>query len=871
MPKDTQSAKPNRLIRSYLSFVKDRSWLPLLVALALATASVSIVSRIEIDPSLEALLPQDTEAQRALEELRDRIPSSSPYFLLVESPDPTLNRKLSRKILEAVSAWPDTRKAINRRDPTYFLDRRLLFLSSTDLRDLADRAEELVQWQQCDAMPGCVNLEEKPRPIDADDLRELYTNTPQVRAFLDLLGIESPPDPQPVVDRSTGSVGAESKVADGKALSGDLCSADGTVCAIHVVLDGEPFDLDYAQSVLTRTDALFASITPSPKPKGLKLAASGEYRVTPTIKRSVVADLSKVGVLSTVLLLIIVLIQFRGLRAFLFIFVPLIVCGACTLGLVALLHPVLNIISAFTLAVLAGLGIDFGVHLLTHYGQARAQEMPPLESLCHTFSSLGSSMLVAATTTGCGFASLVAARFRGFSEMGLLAAVGIALALVTYLLLFPPLVLLAHRLVPERSSPLRSLRPIRLSGKGFSLPPSSIVIVGIGLACIGVAIGTNLEFEYNFRNLRPKVVSHGIDWKRALHGTIRTAIVMMSDDRASLEKAATAIRKENLDDLTRKTPPLIITPSSFIPADQQNRLAQIRRLRDAVDKGIRHAKPEQRKKLEKWKPLLEIEEPIGEQNLPDWVYEWLRERDSRFGNFGVIYSDLAGSNALQMERLMNRIHRWQKKYPKVRFASRVALLGVVVPGLRADAPVIILLALFGLCIGTIVVSRSFRRTLLVLLPLTGALCIAIGIMVLVGLKINLYNMLIFPLAFGIGIDGAIYVVWSAQHARQHNDRRFQTASQRAVLGSTMTTLAGFGSMTISQNPGLASLGWMSIITLSMTLLINLVWLPALLKWKPSLLAPKEAQGEVPTNEPRVVVDTARNLINKCKGVQASDR
>ncbi len=822
----------DRFINSYLNLAQKRGWMILIVACILIAASVSVFSRVQIDPSIEALLPPDTPAQRALDELTARLPSSSPFYLLVESPQPALTRKLSRKILQAVSSWPDARQLVGRRDPSYFLDRRLLFLSSEDLSGLADRAEQWVEWQQCDAIPGCVNLDEKPDSIDEDDLRRLYSNTPEVRAFLDLLGIESPPDPslEPSSDK-TASADKELEAERGEALPGDLCSADGTVCAVQVILDGDPFDLDYAESVLARTDALFASITPSAKPPGLKLAASGQYQVTPTIKRTVIADLRRVTILSSILLLAIIFVQFRSLRAFVFLCIPLVVCGAGTLGLIALIHPVLNVISAFTLAVLAGLGIDFGVHLLTHYGQARALKTSPVDALKRTYRALGSSMLVAAITTGCGFGALVAARFRGFSEMGVLAAMGIALALVAYLLVFPPLVLIAHRIVPERSSPLRSLK---FSFAKFALPARAVVIGGLITACLGGVIGKDLDFEYNFRKLRPKGVSHGIDWKSALHGTIRSAIVMMSDDSDALHQAAEAIRQENMDDLTRKKPPLIITPSSFIPADQSNRLDQIKRLRNAVDEGLRHAQKENRVKLEKWRTLLDMKSPIDRDSLPKWVHEWLVERDGRFGNFAVIYSDLSGSDARQMERLSNRIEQWQRRYPEIRFASRVAMLGAVIPGLRADAPIIVVLALLGLCIATFIVSRSVRRTLLVLFPLVVAISTALGVLVLFGLKVNLYNMLIFPLAFGIGVDGAIYVIWGAQQALERGDIKHQNASRRAVFGSTITTMAGFGSMAISQNPGLASLGWMAVITLVITLIANLVWLFALLKWKPAL-------------------------------------
>ena len=49
---------------------------------------------------------------------------------------------------------------------------------------------------------------------------------------------------------------------------------------------------------------------------------------------------------------------------------------------------------------------------------------------------------------------------------------------------------------------------------------------------------------------------------------------------------------------------------------------------------------------------------------------------------------------------------------------------------------------------------------------------------------------------------------------------------RAVLGSTLTTAAGFGSMMVASNPGLASLGLLAVLALLSSLVCNLIWLPA---------------------------------------------
>jgi hypothetical protein len=71
------------------------------------------------------------------------------------------------------------------------------------------------------------------------------------------------------------------------------------------------------------------------------------------------------------------------------------------------------------------------------------------------------------------------------------------------------------------------------------------------------------------------------------------------------------------------------------------------------------------------------------------------------------------------------------------------------------------------------------------------------------------------------------VVWALEEGpAEERWVRFRTCA-RAVLGSTLTTLAAFGSIAVADHPGLASLGHLALATIALSLVANLVWLPAL--------------------------------------------
>ncbi len=851
----------DQLATAYVRFCRRFAWHIVGAALILtATLGIS-ASRVDVDARIQSLLPAGTASQLAVEELRERSTSDSPLYLLVTSSDPELNRTLQAELSRRVASWPDAVSVISQRDPAYFLARRMLYLPADQTQELAERVEWIVEWEECDAIPGCVNLDDRPRDPTRDEIRELFEALPEVEALTQVVG-EDTLFPSDSADDGRGGSGDADPAG---ARPGELCNPEGTVCAVQISLEGDPSDLAYAEGVVARAEELFDEVrslsalgSGASAPLDLRLETSGAYRNAPLTKRAVVQDLANTASLSFLLMVGVLLLQFRcrtitwllvpcgafaawaagppGLgiafvlflfagRSFALLLVPVGVATVWTLGFVGAINPTLNLISAFTLAILAGLGIDFGVHLLTFYGAEREAGKDPEAALCATLTGLGPSMAIAALTTGAAFAALMAASFRGFAEMGLLAAVGVAMALVAFVVLLPPLVLIADRIAPERG-PLSRPLPPSLTRFGLSRRfAGGVTVLGLVVAAALAVAGLTevgpppVQFEYDFSRLRPSNVGHGIDWGSAMHGTTRSAVYLISDDTEALEAAAADLRERGEAEPTSAGPALL-TPASFVPPEQAERLEAIGRLREAV------LAAEQRSAAEELTaevlPLLDVREPITPDELPAWVRAWLFEADGRFGNLAVLYTNDRGSDARQMEALANQLDAYRARYPKVRFASGVALLGEVVPSLRRDAPTIVGLALLGLALATLAFGRSVKRTLLVLSPLVIGAGLTVGAMALLDLRVNFYNLMVLPLAFGIGVDGAIYVVWAAAAGE-----RLWT-SGRAVLGSTLTTLAAFGAMGIADNPGLVSLAALAGVALGATLLSNLLWLPALL-------------------------------------------
>jgi predicted RND superfamily exporter protein len=86
---------------------------------------------------------------------------------------------------------------------------------------------------------------------------------------------------------------------------------------------------------------------------------------------------------------------------------------------------------------------------------------------------------------------------------------------------------------------------------------------------------------------------------------------------------------------------------------------------------------------------------------------------------------------------------------------------------------------------------------------------------------------VLPLVLGIGVDDGVHMV---HDFRAKAGRRYEmsASTMNAIVLTSLTTMAGFGSMLISAHRGLASLGIVMVVGVGSCLFVSLIPLPAVL-------------------------------------------
>jgi predicted RND superfamily exporter protein len=145
-----------------------------------------------------------------------------------------------------------------------------------------------------------------------------------------------------------------------------------------------------------------------------------------------------------------------------------------------------------------------------------------------------------------------------------------------------------------------------------------------------------------------------------------------------------------------------------------------------------------------------------------------------------------------------------------------------------DFIVATILAVLGVCGALFLQFREIRGVLFCAISLGMGVLWMVGIMGLLGISLNFANVVAMPMVIGIGIDDNIHLYHRFREKGKGGVISAVTFSGRAIVMTTLTTIAGFGSLTLARYGGLSSIGILSVLGVILCLLSALFVMPALL-------------------------------------------
>ncbi|HEV57126.1 MAG TPA: hypothetical protein ENN87_06460 [Phycisphaerales bacterium] len=94
---------------------------------------------------------------------------------------------------------------------------------------------------------------------------------------------------------------------------------------------------------------------------------------------------------------------------------------------------------------------------------------------------------------------------------------------------------------------------------------------------------------------------------------------------------------------------------------------------------------------------------------------------------------------------------------------------------------------------------------------------------MLGMNVNMFNVAASVLVMGLSIDYGVFIVRSRWASGPVRDG----AAERAVVTSALTTLCGFGALSVARHPAMFSLGITVVLGIIPAMVCALLVIPAL--------------------------------------------
>ena len=179
----------------------------------------------------------------------------------------------------------------------------------------------------------------------------------------------------------------------------------------------------------------------SQKPKGVEVMVTGTPPMEAMVMDLLIHDAMFTLLIAAVIIFILLILMEKSITKGLLIFLPLLLGITWTLGVMGWLSIKLSIATVSIGAMILGLGVEYGVFIVTRYKEER-EHKAQLESLQIAISGVGSSIIGSGSTTIVGFLALTFSVMPMLRDLGVTLALGIGFSLFIAVFINPSLIIL---------------------------------------------------------------------------------------------------------------------------------------------------------------------------------------------------------------------------------------------------------------------------------------------------------------------------------------------------------------------------------------------------------------------------------------------
>ncbi|WP_426746353.1 MMPL family transporter [Myxococcus faecalis] len=795
-----------RWFEGFIQTAVSRPWYVLLISALLAAGGMALASRLEFRGSFVELLPQGAREVQDLTRVSQKAGGDGYLVIVAKGDTPERLKAYARELKGRLEALPEVRYVEHSYDVEFFKRHALWLLPAETLAELRADLSARVRYERQQANPFYIDLGATPPPPTFEEIARKHS-------------------PNAPVHES-------------------LANADGTEVYLMLKPMGTAGDLDFARRFVELALGTGRTLASERYP-AVKLEATGNFQNRIEEDAVMRGDLSRAGTLSALIAIGLILLATRRIAALAVVGLPVVVGLLMTFGIAWLAIGHLNVVTGFLVAILIGLGIEYGVHLCMRYWEER-RTRSARDALATAVGGTFSGAMTSAVTNAAAFFVLMLAQFHAFNQFGFLAGLGVLLAVLAAYALGPSLLAIAERLRPARvdTAPASEVAapvvaPPKPEREWRRWPTSVLVVLAlsvVGFAAFSVSIAPRLGFETDMRKLKGDSPASRLDdhVTEQLGQPLNPAIFLVDDlgQAAKVEQVIAEVKQKNgADSVFLRTTSL----NDLVPGDVERRGAEIGGIRTLLH-GLPEAAYED-PRLKELQGMVEAK-PYGLDSLPVEVRRRFEATDGQ-GTFLLLFPSVSNYDTKDLTRWAAQIDQVVEGAKAAgvemavldsnRIASRIFAL------VSADGPLILWAAAAAVFLVILVSLRSVKRTLLVTGPLfLGMTCLAGG-MYLFDVQLNFINAVVLPNLLAIAVDNSVHLYHRYEEEGPGSLGKVVRHTGLAAVVATLSNAAGYGALLVANHQGLRSIGQIALLGVVCTFLGTTVFFPALLalleRWK----------------------------------------
>ena len=863
------------MVAGWTAYLCRHAW-PAFVFLTATTvlAGAYVATNLGINTDLDSMFAADLPYRVHERAYKKQFPfDNASLLIVVEADTPEDAGDAAEDLAQRLGGMKDLFASVYLPRPAFFDEHALLYMDTDELDELADRLARVQPYLAALAEDGT--------------LRGLAMMLERGLAAVqdgEVSGVEL----EPMLDRMSQAihawqVGERFRVSWAEIVAGrDLGEEERRrfLIAQPVIDRAQLIPGMQAMDAIRRT-AVELDLTPD---KGTRVRITGDIALSYEEMSLVSTQAAQAGVASLVLVTVLLFACFRSARLVLAIVVTLLVGLVWTAGFAAAVVGHLNVISVAFTVLFLGLCVDFCIHIVLRYQELLSDTCSHPEALDQSVREVGTSVVLCALTTTIGFYAFLPTDFTGVAELGLISGTGILIGAVACFTCLPVLLSIGTPLSAPAAvdrSPAPETAPVALPVRH----PRRVAVAAALLVCVAATALPSIRFDRSPLRVRdPRAESVQVFEEVILQASVSPwDLSVLTADLTAARALATQLQA--LPEVENA-----ITVEDFVPEDQDDKLAIIEDvalfmapLPGADDIATTPTVEQQLQALRGLRrelgQMLRGQPDLPLNNTATVLSENLDELLARAQDPEEAAAAVVALEASLLASLGDRLQLLHKSIAvgdvalddlprglvrrmitpeglaRIRVSASADLnddreLVRFVEAVRAVAPsatgsavsiyehsttairafrqalaaavVVIAVMLFFLW-------RTLGETLLVMLPLTLASVFTAAVAVVAGIPFNYADIIVLPLLLGIGVDSGIHLVHRARMIGGDTTALLASSTARAIVFSSITTVASFGTLAFAWHRGIANIGQLLTIGVSLALVCNLFFLPAFLE------------------------------------------